>query len=61
MIRTASDLFVGATFRQDDDDIKIIDFLTIIGDGSIYVEGYEVESGEEFGINLDPDDEINIY
>jgi len=58
MIRTASDLFVGAYIRENDRTL-LVDYIDVDEDG-ILVEGYEVDSGDEFNRMYDADDEINI-
>ena len=60
-MRTASDLFIGAHFREEDsDETLLVDYLYIDDDETVTIEGYEVDSGQEFSRVYDPDDEINI-
>ena len=58
MIRTASDLFVGAHIREGD-ATYLVDYL-VSDDEGVYIEGYVVESGDEFTNIYDYDDEVNI-
>lgn len=58
MIRTASDLSVGSHIL-DGDRILVVDYLVVDEDG-IWIEGYELDSGDEFNMVYDEDDEINI-
>ena len=59
MMRTASDLFVGAHIREESGVTLVVDYLDVDDEG-VLVEGYEVDSGDEFNRVYDMDDEINI-
>jgi len=58
-MRTASDLFVGAYIREESGTLLLVDYIDVDDEG-VLVEGYEVDSGDEFNRIYDMDDEINI-
>jgi hypothetical protein len=58
MTKTASDLAVGDhLLDKDGETLYLIDYIRKT-DEIVYVEGYEIEHGDEYTTVFDPDDEV---